>query len=123
MASVDDGRVFVPSFSRQIPVSGCAAHFTRITIGVLQVTENIQCVAGEARIAVPKNAVMSTYGTAVIADTATPAEGQAMTANLKKLAAMTLNQHSLNPPTLIGQWWRTKGYVRMSVAEMVGTGL
>ncbi|MGB3676594.1 MAG: hypothetical protein WA988_19360 [Candidatus Nanopelagicales bacterium] len=66
---------------------------------------------------------MSTYGTAVIADTATPAEGQAMTATLKKLAAMTLNQHSLNPPTLIGQWWRTKGYVRMSVAEMVGTGL
>ncbi|MFJ4654578.1 hypothetical protein ACIP5Y_25180 [Nocardia sp. NPDC088792] len=66
---------------------------------------------------------MSTYGTAVIADTATEAEAQAMIANLKTLAAMTVDRHSLNPVTPVGSWWRASGYVGMSVAEMLGTGL
>lgn len=69
------------------------------------------------------NRTMSTYGTAVIADTATEAEAQAMIANLKTLAAMTVDRHSLNPVTPVGSWWRASGYVGMSVAEMLGTGL
>ncbi|WP_330181265.1 hypothetical protein OHB26_33555 [Nocardia sp. NBC_01503] len=66
---------------------------------------------------------MSTYGTAVIADTETQDQAQAVIANLKNLAALTIDQHSLKPVAQVGQCWRASGYVGMSVAEMVGTGL
>ncbi len=66
---------------------------------------------------------MSTYGTAVIADTATCEEAEAITANLQKLAAMTTDRCTLNPVMPVGERWRASGYVGMSTSDMIGIDL
>lgn len=66
---------------------------------------------------------MSTYGTAVIADTATCEEAEAITANLRKLAAMTVDRCTLNPVAPVGELWRASGYIAMSTSEMIGIDL
>jgi len=66
---------------------------------------------------------MGTYGTAVIADTTTCEEAEAITANLRKLAAMTVDSCTLNPVAPVGELWRASGYVAMSTSEMIGIDL
>jgi|GEM_PF-6388604 len=66
---------------------------------------------------------MSTYGTAVIADTTTCEEAEAITANMRKLAAMTVDRCTLNPVAPVGELWRASGYVAMSTSEMIGADL